>query len=69
MSGTFPLTLIRNREDVEVKYVQWTNGFAQAKCTNGFLYPIASFKCNSKFIKFCDTFNIWDGGRNNSVQG
>jgi|11_taG_2_1085331.scaffolds.fasta_scaffold00284_19 hypothetical protein len=66
---TWPLQLIRNRGDVEVKYVQWTNGYAQVKCTDGFLYPVASFTCNSNFIKFCDTFNIWDGGRNNTVQG
>lgn len=65
---TFQLQRTRNKGAVDVKYVQWTAGYAQCKGTDGVLYPLASFTCNANFLKLCNEFNIWDSGRDNSIQ-
>lgn len=64
----FPLKLIKQRGTVEIKYVQWTQGFAQCKGADGYLYPLASFRCDDNFINFCNAFDIWNGGRDSTVQ-
>ena len=66
---TWPLQKTSNKGTIEVKYVQWKSGYAECKGTDGILYPLASFTCNSNFLKLCNAFNIWDSGRDNTVQG
>jgi hypothetical protein len=63
----YPLQLTSRKGTVEIKYIQRSSGYVQCKATDGFLYPLASFTCNSNFIKFCEQFDIWDSGRDNSV--
>lgn len=64
---TFTLTTTMRRKQVPIKYVQQTGGVYQVKGEDGVLYQLAEFTCDSKFLTFCNAFDIRDSRRNNSV--
>jgi len=64
---TYPVQKTRNGGTVEVKYIQHHNGVAQAKGTDGVLYPLASFTCNNNFLNLLNAFNLWDSRRDNPI--
>ncbi len=64
---TEPLRLTNGKE-VFVKYMQWVEGIAMVKSTDGEAHYLGEFTCTKQFTKLCDDFNLWDCRRDNPIQ-
>ena len=62
-----PLQLTNGKE-VFAKYMQWVEGLAIVKSTDGEQHYLGEFTCTKNFVQLCHDFNLWNCRRDHTLQ-